>query len=195
MRTSFESERLMMVLAQPPAGLRPVETDGGAGMFPLEVTVTARYGNGPILRIELGFEDGRPVVSSFAVEREEGGPPISASMVDELPIGSIFDEVIGRLATTGLAMFRAHNAASEGRPRVFLTPEEAEAARTSVGRRGRPVEDDQLRLVAEIVQANPYAPRPEIRDRLHVSERTASRWIKEARRRGLLEAKEGEPNE
>lgn len=55
-----------------------------------------------------------------------------------------------------------------------------------VSRRGRPVRDEDLRRVAEIVKGNPYDPRTEIRRQLNVSPRTASRWIAEAKKRGFI---------
>ena len=163
-------------------------------LFPQNLLVMANYDGGPSLQFLLAVEDGQAIVSSLTVSRNvldcpPDCPPISATMVHELPLGQIIDEVIARTATGFLALYRAHQAALAGRPHQFLTPDEAAATRAGArrgSRRGRPVSDEDLRDVAAIVQTNTYDPRRQVREELNVSERTASRWIAEARSRGLV---------
>jgi hypothetical protein len=51
----------------------------------------------------------------------------------------------------------------------------------------QPMTEDLIRQVAEIARANPYEPRKQVALQLYTSQRTASRWLAEARRRGVLE--------
>ncbi len=162
-------------------------------LFPQNLLVMAQYADGPNLQLLLGVEDGQAIVSSLTISRNVPDnppdcPPISASMVHDLPLGKIIDEVIARTATGFLALYRAHQAAQARRPHQFLTPEEADTARAGAltSRRGRPVSNEALRAVAEIVRTNSYDPRLQVQRELHVSQRTASRWIAEARSRRLI---------
>ena len=47
--------------------------------------------------------------------------------------------------------------------------------------------EDLIRQVANIARANPYDPRKQVSLQLYTSERTARRWLAEARSRGILE--------
>jgi|GEM_PF-4876400 len=73
---------------------------------------------------------------------------------------------------------------------VHLMPKDDErqaiGARAVASQRGRLVSDEDLRKVAEIVVGNDYDPRKEVVRQLHLSDRTTSRWIAEARRKGFL---------
>jgi hypothetical protein len=163
-------------------------------LFPQDLLVMANYDGGPSLQLLLAVEDGQAIVSSLTISRSVPDcppdcPPISATMVHELPLGRIIDEVIARTATGFLALYRAHQAALAGRPHQFLTPDEVAATREGArrgSRRGRPVSDEDLRDVAAIVRTNSYDPRVQVVTDLHVSKRTASRWIAEARSRGFV---------
>jgi hypothetical protein len=53
------------------------------------------------------------------------------------------------------------------------------------GRRGRPT-PVLLRLVAQIVAANPQRPSTAVAERLHVSHRTGTRYVTLARQQGYL---------
>lgn len=186
-KSKFDASRLLVSWQEPPGGVYLAPLHGGDAMFPINVKVTARYENGPLMEMATGVDDGRPVITQFGLTSAEGGPPISASMIDALPLGAIFDQVVEVLATSGLAFFRAVGAAKDGRAHIFLSDEERERAANAASRRGRPVSDQILRRVADIVRANPYSPRADIRAEIAVSERTASRWISEAKRRGFLD--------
>lgn len=154
------------------------------GVFPKDFLVLAQYEDGPVLQLLLGVRDGQAAVKNLAVSTESpDGLPITASMVHDLPLGQMFDEAIGQAAVAATAL---------ASPQLFVTLEEATAARAEAlaSRRGRPVSEENLLKVAAIVRANTYDPRQEVRRELHVSERTASRWIAEARSRGLVTEEE-----
>jgi len=103
---------------------------------------------------------------------------LTASMVDDMPVGQIMNHVLGSLGPGILAMKRYSDAQAEGRPHQFLTANEAAQAKAGVlaSRRGRPVGEDTLRRVAEIVKDG-FGYRGRIRDEFFVSTRTASRWV------------------
>jgi len=59
----------------------------------------------------------------------------------------------------------------------------------SLGRKRQPLTDALLTQVVDIVNENKYDPRKQIASTHYISERTASRWIAEAKRRGLFDVK------
>lgn len=168
-------------------------------LFPVRIeNVTCRYRSGPLLTLTLGAEDGVAKVFDLKITPdEEGGPGVTGSMVHDLPIGQIIDSVIGRCAVFAVGMVRLNNEAAEGRPHEFLPRDEVSSATQGAirSRRGRPVSDSDLRRTAEIVSNyDDYDYRQEVRRQLHLTERTASRYISLARKRGFLiddPAKEG----
>jgi hypothetical protein len=162
---------------------------GNGTLFLSELQVFARiHGTDEIVTLWLEVRDGRPIVTALMVA---GAPDVgvSVSAVHDLPLGAILDEVIARVGASTLALVRAHQAAVAGRPHQFLSPEEASRARrgAAVSLRGKPVRDEDLRLVAEIVRSSEYAPRKRVAEQLHLSDRTASRWIATAKDRGYLD--------
>ncbi len=64
--------------------------------------------------------------------------------------------------------------------------EDARRAALNSSRRGRPIGNDALRHVAEIVAANPHDYREVVRDEFSISLRTASRWVKQAKDIGYV---------
>ena len=105
-------------------------------------------------------------------------------------MAQIIAEVLARVSTLAAGMSNLIAAVKSGTPYEYLTPAEAAQARQGAlaSRRGRPVSDDTLRRVAEIVTANKsaYGYRERIRDEFPVSTRTASRWVQQAIDRGFL---------
>jgi hypothetical protein len=75
------------------------------------------------------------------------------------------------------------------RPGPIPSPDESEyvIARAVGNERGPPVSDELLRQVAEIVAHNSFNPRKVVAWALFVSDRTASRWIANAKNKGLIE--------
>jgi hypothetical protein len=181
-----ESQPLLttLVLHDLDSGTTMVELETGV-LFPSRIAVSAPGIDGLQLEILLEVEDRRPVVSRFALARAPGAPPLGAGIVG-LPLGRIFDQVTSVVANT-----YAQKAASDKVPfgHVFTYPSDTGARAVAARRRYRPVSEAELKQVAAIAQANSYDPRKQIASELHVSDRTASRWLAAARARGLI--KEG----
>jgi hypothetical protein len=119
-----------------------------------------------------------------------GGPPpnnpqlahrplVTPSLVHGLPLGHIvawtIDQIVEITARDDVC--------------TFLTVPEVLALRErTASLRGRPVGDETLHQVAVIVKNHDnFDYRLEVVKQLHVSERTASRWISLARSRGFLD--------
>jgi len=125
--------------------------------------------------------------------------PVTPSRLHDLRLGLILDQVVASVAMTFDLVRRGRYQAKADDAGLALVRELKRVAPTKlVGRlvvdeeparrRGRPVSDEELRRVAEIVEANDYDPRKEVMRTLHVSGRTASRWIAAAKDRGFVGA-------
>jgi hypothetical protein len=152
----------------------------------------------PVLGVVLEVEDGRVVLSRFSIERqrttgpgswpdgESRGPEVTPSFIHGLNVRAIIEQVIRRVAETSLAWTRL----DQPMPRVTSDEARAVGDRVLATRQYRPVDMGLLRQVADIVTVNTYNPRKQVAEELHTSERTASRWIAEARRRGFVTQEE-----
>ncbi len=180
-----------MVIRRPEEPVAYATLENGTP-FPVRAALYGRYKNGPQLHWTVGIQDGRAVVFDMTFEADplmDAPSGLTGSMVHDMPVGQIIAEVIARMGSGTLALKRLSEAAVEGRPHQFLTPEEAAGARQGAlgSRRGRPVSDDALRRVAEIVKASgDFGYRELIREEFSVSTRTASRWVQQAIKGGLL---------
>lgn len=192
-RTKFDPSRLMVLSER--RSLEPVAytTLEDGTPFPVRAELRGRYKNGPLLHWTIGVRDGKAVMFDMKFEADplmDAPSGLTGSMVHDMPVGQIIESVIGRTGPATLAEIRWNEAAAEGRPHEYLTPEEAAAARRgAVGaRRGRPVSDAVLQRVAEIVKNyDDYDFRKEVAEQMHISDRTASRYIKLAQERKLLD--------
>jgi hypothetical protein len=178
------------VILVPEGGqLRVVPLTTGV-LFPERVRVSGRYKDGPPVGLSLIVRDGQPVLISLTIghDDDEEGNPVTPSALHDLPLSQILDQTIGQM-TEGMLISRRNAEASEtGLPPRFPALGESAAARLAgvASQRGRPVTEEILRRVAEIVKENSYNPRRQIHDEIGASPRTASRWIDEARKRGFL---------
>ena len=175
-----------------PEGVTLIELSDGT-LFPETVRAFARYGDGPQLRLTLGVEDGHPIVVGVELDRTYG-PALTPSIIRDVPWVEVFDKTIGDAASQFLEFYRAEQRHGRWKPDIdYSESEKAEFQSASqaalTARRGRPVDDETLRQVAEIVSRNRYDPRREIQKRLGASPRTASRWIKAAQQRGFVQDK------
>lgn len=154
------------------------------GLFPASVEVAIEVDNGYLWRLRLGVEDRRPVVNRLDVERAStvsgayAGPPITATSLRDVPF-----EDMTRRAIEAAGRAAAH---WSGRPE---SGDDAGVA-AALARRRRPMTDALLRRVAQVARINPYDPRHQVAEQLSTSERSATRWIAEAKRRGFLEEDE-----
>lgn len=121
-------------------------------------------------------EDGKPVVNRLTLERLPGERDLSAGDLQRLPLDRIVTAVQRQIA------YRAALAAGHSDPAAA-----AETAGTQRGR-WRRVDRDLLEKVAHHVLSSPEAPTKAVQENLFCSHRTASRWIAEARRQGVIDA-------
>ncbi|MGO9879617.1 MAG: hypothetical protein ACLPSM_09745 [Acidimicrobiales bacterium] len=152
----------------------------------------------PVLSFVLEVEARQVVLTRFSVERqrttgpgswpdgESVGPEVTASFIHGLNVGAILEQVIRRVAEFSLSFTRLDQ------PMPRITPEEARTVgeRALATRQYRRVDDALLRQVADIAAVTTYNLRGQVSERLHTSERTASRWIAEARERGFITEEE-----
>jgi hypothetical protein len=158
--------------------------------FPKRLMAAGHYDDGPSVALYFLVEEGRAVL----YEVNFGGPPpsnprlarrplVTPSLVHGLPLGHIIDWTIDEIVKI----------TARERAGTFLTVPEVLALRErTASLRGRPVSDETLQQVAVIVKNHDdFDYRLEVAKQLHVSDRTASRWISLARGRGFL-PEEGE---
>ena len=160
--------------------------------FPRRITARTAIGDGPTITFSVAVQDGVPVMTHFAADQRSGGSAVTATLIHDLPVRELFDQLISYLGWGADLMQSGYDNSNA----VHLMPTDAErqaaGARAISSQRGRPVSDESLRKVAEIVNAeiakgNNYDRRNQVREELHLSKRTASRYIAEARKRGLIE--------
>lgn len=174
-----------------------VEVKGGS-RFPQHVLARKHLPRKADLELSIEVVDGQPVVTLLSLSCPSG---VSPSLAQGLPLERIFHSTIASIAGATTA---AWNRRMEGRPGapsqrpsnvgsiLRLRPEDETTRVGTMGaRRGRSVADEDLQKAAAIARTNDYDPRQEIARRLNVSPRTATRYIAEARKRGLLQAQMG----
>ena len=156
-------------------------------LFAAEITVQAWQTGGPLLEITLKVKNGQPALTYFGVRAgsDDDAEPLRPFLIRALPVARIVEHVMKYVATVALMRDRF---ARENSPWDLSVDElgKAEEMSARLGRR-RPMTDPLLQQVANIVRDNQYDPRRKVAETLFMSNRTASRWIAEARRRGLLE--------
>jgi hypothetical protein len=133
------------------------------------------------LRIETDEDDIR--VTGVTIVPAEGAADLTATAL-RLPFKKVIDEARRRLAL--LAIFQDLD--DYGR---FVTYPGDGSIEPRAGvlkdRRRRLIDDELLEKVGEAVREGDRArPNEAVRERLHTSQRNASRWIAEAKRRGFL---------
>lgn len=145
-------------------------------LFPRRAEVTVMGDVGPWVTVRFEVEDGQPVVTWLALSRAPGGGgPVTPAVVRSLPLAAYVEAATRAAAAAGhLRQLRDE-------------PIDDRDYAESVLRRRHTMNDKLLRKVAEVVLANPDAPTLEVSRQLHTSHRNATRWIKAARERGLLE--------
>ena len=131
-------------------------------------------------------EDGRPVVTTWSVVR--GGPgdhSLTPTKIRNVTVKEIYKGAIRNLGTV---------AKEDPGDLGIVWPDEGDAAAGDRALRlahdRRPISDETLQRVAQIVMENKYDPRKQIHDEIGASVRTASRWIAQARSRGYITEEE-----
>ena len=137
-----------------------------------------------VVQVALEVQDGRPVVTAVAVRRldEEGADEhktLTPTALHGLNFRKIFDIAIEQGAFMGVGFKNP----LRDKPAAITAASRAAA----LARRRQPLSNDLLAQVVTIVNKNKYDPRKQVASMLHASERTASRWIADARKRGLFD--------
>lgn len=139
-----------------------------------------------VLVVDVVVEDGRPVAESVAVRRHPGGPSVTAESLRRIALGRYL-----RASAAVAAMSGSQNADGS----ITLEPVDAsvdadalvDADRRAAGRgRRREITAAHLIEVARVYQAGQPRPTTAVAEAWNVSVPTASRWVREARRRGHL---------
>jgi len=173
----------MMIAIPPDDGVKYVTLPDGT-RFPQFLQFLCSYEGGPHFSFGVEVREGRPVVASIGILSKLSEPEVTPSMLHAVPFGQLIEYVMSAAAAYALQR-------TVGRHRLITGAEiTAAGAAATAALRGRPVRNEELERVAEIVRRNKRDPRNEIKRELHVSVRTASRYIAEARRRGLLNENE-----
>jgi hypothetical protein len=141
-----------------------------------------------VVELELAVEEGSdPVCQALRLVARDGGEPVSARRVREIPLAECM-----QIATT-TAMFPVERDSAGRVTSVRVAPgknesELAEAWKLASGR-PRPVSssDEHLRKVAAVYMKASEKPTRAVQDAFGpVSHSTAARWVGQARRRGFL---------
>ena len=153
-------------------------TDSGPGptveladgtQFPQWCDFGAIIDNGPSISLRVIVEDGRPILDTFFVARQNGATgPLTASAIHSIPVDKLFREAVPQIAR-------------------FVAGLDGRREGAAPALRGRRITDDLLKQVADVVRTDPLnEPNKAVQRHLHCSSRTASRWIGAARDRGFL---------
>lgn len=134
-------------------------------------------GGGPLYDVEVDvvFEAGRFVIDRLAIQRCEGGPPISTEGMRQIRVA-----ILLHVAVESNVMRPDGHKVTDW-PWLLLPSQRARA--------GGGLAEEDLRNVATLYQvayATGNPPTKTVMDRFALPRSTASRWIALARKRGLL---------
>ncbi len=146
-----------------------------------------------VLEIEVTVRDGAVTCDRVALRAVEGGPSITREMLRDLPVAQLASAL---MANSALISDFSHSAWGDlDTSKVFVVgghsaPDEVyDLARQQLTpRRRRRVTDDLLGRVAKIYRdhLDEGAPTQAVAEELMVSHSTATRYVAQARDRGLL---------
>ncbi len=140
-----------------------------------------------VVRVSLGVSAGRPITTEVAIhllDEHLNVVGLTPTTLHHLNFGKIFDAAVEQAGFMGIGFKNP----VRDKDALLNAAHQAKA----LARKRQPFSDDLLAQIATIVKRNPYDPRKEVAATLHMSDRTASRWIAEVRRRGLLDETDGE---
>ncbi len=125
-------------------------------------------------------EDGRPKMTHFSVSCVDG--PLNATDIHAIPVKRVAEETVEDIAE------RVAVIVAQERGKFSIDPQPASAnAGRLFARKGVRRSDEDLRRIAEMVRSNTDEGVAKVMLGFHVAERTAYRYIAEARARGFLE--------
>jgi len=186
LREMDEDRQLLMMFAPDGPQYPELVTLADGTLFLRRLSgIIAFYKGGPHFEVVVEVRDGLPCVTSINTRSEPGEPPITGSVMHRLAFGTIIEQIIGASAEYALTI----EARTTRGPTANPSQVELDAARESASKaqRGRPVGVGTLERVAQILKNNSYNANQEVVRALGVSSRTASRYISETKRRGLLD--------
>lgn len=139
-----------------------------------------------VVKVSLAVSAGRPIITEVAIYLYEhlNIVGLTPTMLHHLNFSKIFDTAVEQAGFMAIGLKNP----LRDKEAWLHAADQAKA----LARKRQPFSDDLLAQVAKIVKRNPYDPRKEVAATLHMSDRTASRWIAEARRRGLLDEQDDE---
>jgi hypothetical protein len=180
------------IIVTPLESTQVAQLVGGEG-FLAPIKAHCYTGGGLSVALLLDVDAGRPALKAVSVmparwfswsdspkETHEvlEAREITPSLFREIPLAAILEEAIGTV------LIAASNPPGGIGP-ALTEPNIRRASRPY--RRRQELDEGFLRQVAGIVQGDDSgAPRMAVAEQMHTSDRTASRWIAEARRRGFL---------
>lgn len=157
----------------------PVQVTEGVWLPPEAEVVVYLKDDGLAVTLGLVLEDGAMMVDSVRVKRWAGTPPVTSSILRRLDLPQIVEYVVSVLQETATARANTREPASV-------------IGRTDVPINRRPyrrMTDEHLREVAGYWREARAAGKSTVAyvaEQMFTGERNASRWITEAKRRGLI---------
>lgn len=145
------------------------------------------------VEFDVAVEDGAAVCDAIRILRRPGGPSLSAQELRRLPVANWLE-----YACAMAALERTTTTGDDGKAVTTISVADAEDAvgAIPVGRRRTFITDEYLENdVARVwlsARREGLAPTREVQEQLHLSARTASRYVKLARDRGYLKKGEQE---
>jgi hypothetical protein len=128
---------------------------------------------------EVVFEEGRLICDRLTVARRESGPPVTTEGLRRIPVAMLLhvaaEHNVMHITPTGAEAYKA------AYPMLPMLSERAQ--------HGGGPSDEDLWLIATVYQvayATNESPTKAVMDRLGLPRSTAGRWIRMARKRGLL---------
>ena len=153
--------------------------------FFLWVGWQAEYGTA----LRVCIDRGEPICDWVSVRRRPGGRSVSAAQLRKLGLPRLIRAAVER------AGGRIDLQSGAFTPAVLLEADQREQFSRALGegqrkpRRGKRLQDDELRQVADVYRSAFELGRPPtaaVQDEFRIAYPTAGRWVMEARRRGFL---------
>ncbi len=149
----------------------------------------------PTVRIRIEMQDGRAVPTQVTVARPDGGALIASDFRE--PSMAMVEQAVKHVAQNAFARLNPpplvgnlrdrENSVDLGSHAAWGQAISGAGVRASSARRRRPVTDERLREVAIVYSRDlSGAPTKAVADALHYSQRTASRLVALAKKRGLI---------
>jgi hypothetical protein len=178
----------------------PFRQLAGNVLFPERVDIAA-FPSEPAAelwcRLRFEIEVDQVICSEVAFVRIPGAAAIGASTIRNVDIGSLIDKAFVWQATASrqsVQVFEGvfgpdgYSIDADGRVSLWTEADIAKAEKDALAlRRQRTITDDHLREVAEIYLSDGTgAPTEAVKDQMDTSKRNATRWVAQARERGLI---------